>query len=112
MCLVATEMCPRDGPRGRKGTAGSTTVTLWSYVARVLLVTDQWGYGTTTSAMSIADALKGLETRWLIGEGAGFTLASRDSLDECIPANTMAACPPEALKEAVRESSVVVSVMN
>jgi hypothetical protein len=81
-------------------------------VARILFVTDQWGYGTTTSATSIAAALKGLETRWLIGEGAGFTLGKRNCLEECIPANTMADCPPEALKEAVRESNVVVSVMN
>jgi hypothetical protein len=81
-------------------------------VARVLFVTDQWGYGTTTGATSIAAALKGLDTRWLIGEGAGFTLGRQDSFDDCIPANTMAACPPEALKEAIRESQVVVSIMN
>jgi hypothetical protein len=29
-------------------------------MARILFVTDQWGYGTTTSATSIADALVGL----------------------------------------------------
>jgi hypothetical protein len=81
-------------------------------VARALFVTDQWGYGTTTSARSIAAELRGWDTRWLIGEGAGFALARRDSFDECIPANTMAPSPPEWLKEAVRESSVVVSVMN
>jgi hypothetical protein len=81
-------------------------------MARVLFVTDQWGYGTATSAISIAAALKGLDTRWLIGEGAGFTLGRRDSFDDCISANTMAACPPASLKEAIRESQVVVSVMN
>jgi hypothetical protein len=81
-------------------------------VARILFVTDQWGYGTTTSATSIATELKGHDTRWLIGEGAGFTLGKRDSFDDCIPANTMAASPPDALKEAIRESDVVVSVMN
>jgi hypothetical protein len=81
-------------------------------VARILFVTDQWGYGTTTSATSIAAALEGFDTRWLIGEGAGFTLARRNSFEDCIPANTMAASPPEALKEAIRESDVVVSVMN
>jgi hypothetical protein len=81
-------------------------------VAKVLFVTDQWGYGTTTSATSIAAALEGLDTRWFIGEGAGFTLGKRNRLEECIPANTMAPSPPEALKEAVRASDVVVSVMN
>jgi hypothetical protein len=81
-------------------------------MANILFVTDQWGYGTTTSATSIAAALTGIETRWLIGEGAGFTLGKRNLLEECIPANTMAASPPEALKEAVRGSDVVVSVMN
>jgi hypothetical protein len=81
-------------------------------VPRVLFVTDQWGYGTTTGATSIAAALEGSATRWLIGEGAGFTLGRRGSFDDCIPANTTAARPPEALKEAIRESDVVVSVMN
>jgi hypothetical protein len=83
-----------------------------SPVARILFVTDQWGYGTTTSAISIASELKGHDSRWLIGEGAGFTLARRESFEGCIPANTMAASPPEALKEAIWESDVVVSVMN
>jgi hypothetical protein len=81
-------------------------------MARILFVTDQWGYGTTTCATSIAAALKGRYTRWLIGDGVGYTLATRDSFDGCIPANTMADSPPEALKEAIRESRVVVSVMN
>jgi hypothetical protein len=112
MCFVASWRCLREGPRGRKRTADRETALVWAVVGRVLLVTDQWGYGTTTSATSIAAALKGLDTRWLIGEGAGFTLGKRNLLEECIPANTMAATPPEALKEAVRESDVVVSVMN
>jgi hypothetical protein len=94
------------------GGADSGTALRLVAVARILFVTDQWGYGTTTSATSIAAALEGQETTWLVGEGAGFTLASRDSFDECIQANTMAAHPPEALKEAIRESDVVVSVMN
>src|SRR5207245_8413085 len=69
-------------------------------------------YGTTTSATSIAAALAGEATRSLVGEGAGFTLARRGGFDEYIPANTMAARPPDALRDAVRESDVVVSVMN
>ena len=81
-------------------------------MAKILFVTDQWGYGTSTSATSIADALLGLETRWLIGEGAGYVLARHDSFEERIPANTMATSPPQALKDAIRESDVVVSVMN
>jgi hypothetical protein len=81
-------------------------------VARLLFVTDQWGYGTTTSATSIAAALKDFDTKWFIGEGAGFKLAKNDLFDECIPADTMTSRPPEALREAIREGDVVVSVMN
>jgi hypothetical protein len=81
-------------------------------VSSVLFVTDQWGYGTTTGASSIAAALHGIDGRWLIGEGAGFALGTRDSLDECIQADTMSASPSETLKEAIRASDVVVSVMN
>jgi hypothetical protein len=44
--------------------------------------------------------------------GAGFNLATQASFDECIHADTMAASPTGALNEAVRESDVVVSVMN
>jgi hypothetical protein len=81
-------------------------------MARILFVTDQWGYGTTTSATSIAAELKGLDTRLVIGEGAGFMLARLDSFEDYISANAMARRPPENLKEAIRESDVVVSVMN
>lgn len=81
-------------------------------MSRALFVSDQWGYGTTTIAMAVAQELEGLATRLFAGEGTGFDLARRSSFDELVATDTMAADPSPRFRELVRESDVVVSVMN
>jgi hypothetical protein len=94
-------------------------------VSRILLVTDQWGYGSTTMAMAIASDLvalsddEGSVDRWLVGDGVGFDLAwrqerdpSRSTFDGFIRVDTLTKEPNADLDEAIRESRVVLSVQN
>src|SRR2546427_2220371 len=89
-------------------------------VSRILLVTDQWGYGSTTVAMAIASDLEGLSDeegladRWFVGDGAGFDLAwhqerepFKNTFDGFIRADTLSKQPDAELDETIRESRVV-----
>ncbi len=84
----------------------------------ILFVTDQWGYGTATVALAIAEELRAAGARerdlslTLAGTGAGFYLAARASLDCMVRTDTMTDRPSRSLLEAVRATDVVVSVMN
>jgi hypothetical protein len=94
-------------------------------VSRILLVTDQWGYGSTTVAMAIADDLGGLADdegsidRWLVGDGAGFELArhqerrqSKSTFEGFVRADTQSRRLNADLDDTIRKSRVVVSVQN
>jgi hypothetical protein len=62
--------------------------------------------------MSIAAALRESAVTWLIGEGPGFMLARDSPFDEHIRAETMTSSPTMALRDAVRESDLIITVMN
>jgi hypothetical protein len=81
-------------------------------MARVLFVTDQWGYGSTTCALTVAGRLAERHHTLLAGEGAGFGVARGGPFHEYVRTDTGKPDAPAALKEAVRASDLVVSVMN
>ncbi len=57
---------------------------------QVLFVTDLWGYGTTTMAMTVAEEMDGRAVRLFAGMGPGFELARRSSFDRLLAVDTMA----------------------
>jgi hypothetical protein len=91
------------GPRGGPGARGDP----WA-----LFVNDQWGYGSVTTAIVIADELEGRVGRMFAGSGPGFELARRSGFDRLVQADTMAETVPAELEEALGDCQVVVSVMN
>jgi len=78
----------------------------------VLFVNDQWGYGSVTTAIVIADELEGKARRSFAGMGPGFELARRSSFDTLVRADTMADVAPPELERALGTCHLVVSVMN
>jgi hypothetical protein len=81
-------------------------------MARVLFATDQWGYGSTTCAMTVAGLVRDAHRTFLAGSGPGFTLAQDGPFAEYVHADAMAEHPPDRLRLAVDASDLVVSVMN
>jgi hypothetical protein len=63
-------------------------------------------------AMAVAAELQGVATRLFAGEGTGFDLARGSNFDELVATDTMAVEASRPFRELVRESDVVVSVMN
>jgi len=79
----------------------------------VLFVCDEWGYGTTTIALAIAEALAGRADRLFAGGGPAYNLARRrPPLEHLVHTPTRTAEPAPALTAALRASDVVVSIMN
>jgi hypothetical protein len=81
-------------------------------MARVLFATDQWGYGSTTCAITVATLLGGSHHTSLAGSGAGFTLAREGPFSEYVHADATAAHAADQLRQAVEASDLVVSVQN
>jgi hypothetical protein len=79
---------------------------------RVLFVNDQWGYGTVTMAMAIAEELEGRATRVFAGMGPGFELARRSSFDRLVPVDTMTDPMRPDLERELGACQAVVSVVN
>jgi hypothetical protein len=78
----------------------------------VLFVNDNWGYGSTTTAIAIADQIVGVAERRFAGTGAALGLARRANFDGASKLDTMARAPAAKLKQMMQGSNVVVSIMN
>jgi hypothetical protein len=86
-----------------------------SGLSGVLFASDEWGYGTTTSALAIAEELVSLTDRTrrcFAGTGPGFQLARRAGLDALVEAETMSGSPGPDLVSAVTDAGAIVSIMN
>jgi len=78
----------------------------------VLFVNDQWGYGSVTTAIVIADELEAKAGRSFAGMGPGFELARRSGFDTLVRTDTMADAVPAELEQALGACQAVVSIMN
>lgn len=79
---------------------------------KVLFVNDNWGYGSTTIAIAIADEVTGKAVRSFAGAGSAYDLARRAAFDRLIAVDTMTTPAAPVLEAAIGQSDIVLSVQN
>jgi hypothetical protein len=79
---------------------------------RVLVVSDQWGYGTTTMGMAVGAELDGQVERVFAGSGPCYELARHFPYESLVEIDTMAEPVSAALDRLIASCQAVVSVMN